>query len=84
MVIMKTTVEISDTLLREARELAAREGVTLRAVIERGLHRAIDDAARSRKFKLRRASFAGSGLQAEFEGASWEVVRDAIYRGRGS
>ena len=34
---MKTTVAISDPLLREARELAAREGVTLRTLVERGL-----------------------------------------------
>ncbi len=38
---MKTTVEISDSLLREARKLAAREGVTLRTLVERGLHRVI-------------------------------------------
>ena len=38
---MKTTVEISDPLLREARKVAAREGVTLRTLIERGLHRVV-------------------------------------------
>ena len=40
---MKITVEISDSLLREARKLAAREGVTLRAVVKRGLHRVVAD-----------------------------------------
>jgi hypothetical protein len=34
---MKTTVEISDSLLREARKLARREGTTLRALVEQGL-----------------------------------------------
>jgi hypothetical protein len=34
---MKTTVEISDSLLREARKLAARKGVALRTLIESGL-----------------------------------------------
>jgi hypothetical protein len=81
---MKTTVEISDALLSEAREVAAREGVTLRALIERGLHRAIEEAARSKPFKLRRATFRGQGLQAEYRDAPWEAVRDAIYRGRGT
>jgi hypothetical protein len=34
---MKTTVEISDGLLDEARRLAAREATTVRALIEAGL-----------------------------------------------
>lgn len=82
---MKTTVEISDALLHEARKIAAREGVTLRALIERGLHSAIaESASRQRPFKLRDASFRGDGLQPEFRDASWEKLRDAIYRGRGT
>ena len=81
---MKTTVDISDSLLGEARRVAAREGVTLRALIERGLHRVIQDAARPAPFKLRRASVGGSGLQREFSGADWEDIRNAIYRGRGA
>jgi hypothetical protein len=40
---MKTTIEISDPLTREARELAEREGVTLRALVERGLNRVIGE-----------------------------------------
>jgi len=35
---MKTTVEISDPILREIRKYALREGVNVRELIERGLH----------------------------------------------
>ncbi len=34
---MKTTIEISDTLFRQAKEHAAREGIPLREVVESGL-----------------------------------------------
>jgi hypothetical protein len=81
---MKTTVEISDTLLREARRLAAREGVTLRALVERGLHRVLAETEQRAPFKLRRASFKGKGLQAELEGASWDTLRDLAYKDRGA
>jgi len=80
---MKTTVEISDPLLREARKLAAREGVTLRTLIERGLHRVVAETRPAVPFKLRRASFKGKGLQPDLRHASWERVRDLAYEGRG-
>jgi hypothetical protein len=80
---MKTTVEISDPLLREARKLAEREGVTLRTLIERGLHRVVAESKDSAPFKLRRATFKGKGLQEGVQGASWDEVRALIYQGRG-
>lgn len=80
---MKTTIEIADPLLREARKLATREGVTLRALVERGLHHVVTESRHRPPFKLRRASFNGKGLQAEFRDASWEALRDAAYHGRG-
>jgi hypothetical protein len=80
---MKTTLELSDPLLREARQLAAREGTTLRALVEQGLRRIVDEKKRSKPFRLRNASFKGKGLQPEFRDASWERVREAIYEGRG-
>ena len=81
---MKTTVEISDALLHQARQTAAREGVTLRTLIERGLRHVVSETGPAAPFKLRRASFCGGGLQPEFAAASWERVRDAVYRGRGA
>lgn len=81
---MKTTIEISDPLLREARDVAAREGVTLRALVERGLHRVVDESRTRKPFKLRDVSFKGEGLTPEFRNASWDDIRDEIYRGRGA
>ena len=46
--VMKTTIEISDPVLSEARRLAAREGVPLRALVELGLRRVIAEKTRRR------------------------------------
>ena len=80
---VKTTIEISDPLLRQARKLAAREGVTLRALVERGLHRVMAETKREAPFELRRASFKGEGLEAGLREASWDKLRDLAYEGRG-
>ncbi len=80
---MKTTVEIPDSLLREVRRLAAREGVSLRALVERGLRCVIAETRRGAPFKLSRASFKGKGRQAELGEAPWDDVRDMTYKGRG-
>ena len=38
---MKTTIDIADTLLAEAKALAAEEGTTVRSLVEEGLRLAI-------------------------------------------
>lgn len=81
---MKTTVDIADALLDEARRLAERQGVTLRALVERGLNRVLADAQEHSAFKLRRASFKGEGLREAFRDAPWDRIRDAVYRDRGA
>lgn len=80
---MKTTIEISDPLLRQARKLAVRQGITLRALVERGLRRVVAEERLRVGFKLRRATFRGSGLQSDLQGASWERLRELAYEGRG-
>jgi hypothetical protein len=81
---MKTTVEIHDALLEEARSLASREGTTVRAMVEEGLRRILSERKRTRRFRLRKATFKGGGLQPDVAGGSWERIRDLAYEGRGS
>jgi len=80
---MKTTVDIPQSLLDEAKKLATKNRITLKALIEEGLRRVIDDQQRSGNFRLRKASFKGKGLQADMEGGSWETIRERAYEGRG-
>ena len=80
---MKTTVEISDPLLSEAKAAAARQHRTLRELIEEGLRRVLERPSRPRAFKLRDASFKGRGLNADLAGGGWDRIRAASYEGRG-
>jgi hypothetical protein len=80
---MKTTVEIPDTLLDEARKAAARQDTTLRVLIIEGLRRVLAERKRASAFRLRKATFRGKGLQPEMAGASWERMREMAYDKRG-
>ena len=80
---MKTTIDISEQLLREARNIAERERTTLRELIEQGLRNIIADRKTAHPFRLRKASFKGKGLVAELRDADWEQIRDLVYKGRG-
>jgi hypothetical protein len=80
---MKTTVEIPDSLLEEAKRLASRQGTTVRALVEEGLRRVLAERKRGTRFRLRKATFKGNGLQPGLAGATWERIRDTAYEGRG-
>jgi hypothetical protein len=72
---MKTTVEISDALLKAAKRHARARGVTLRTLLEEGLRRVLREQPAPR-FRLRRASFRGDG---SIGPDGWDGVRDLIY-----
>jgi hypothetical protein len=80
---MKTTVEIPDTLLEEARRVAAQERTTLRALIEAGLRTILDQRGEDEGFRLRDASVSGRGLRPELTSGDWQGIRTAAYEGRG-
>jgi Arc/MetJ family transcription regulator len=81
---MKTTVEIPDALLAAARRVAARDGLTLRQLVEEGLRRVVGERRKDLPYRMRRATFRGQGLQPGLADASWERIRDLTYEGRGS
>lgn len=81
---MKTTVEISDGLAEEAKAYMAREGVTFRSLVERGLIEVLRAGQAPEPFTLRDTSVGGRGLQAAFREGGWDRIRDAAYAGRGS
>ena len=79
---MKTTVHIPDSLLEEARKLANQEQTTIKALIEEGLRLTIESRRDKSKFRLRKATFKGNGLQPNIAGASWDKIRDLSYGDR--
>jgi hypothetical protein len=80
---MKTTIEIPDALLREARKVAAQEGITLRALVERGLHRVLAETKQRPPFRMRDGSVGGNGLHPDVRGLSWDQIIEFSYGDRG-
>ena len=80
---MKTTIDISDPLLEKARKHAARNGVTLKALVEKGLRQVLAEKKEVRPFRLRKASYKGQGLHPNVRDLSWDEIRDKAYEGRG-
>ncbi len=80
---MKTTVDIPQSLLDDAKKLAANRRTTVKALIEEGLRRVISEHQRPGNFRLRRATFKGNGFQPDMQEASWEKIRERAYEGHG-
>ena len=81
---MKTTIELPDTLIEQARRVAQREGATLRALVEEGLQRSLEARRQAARRQLDFPSYGGNGLTDEFQDAPWKRIRDEIYREHGA
>ena len=78
---MKTTVEISDGLFRDARQYAQAHDLTFRQVVEAGLRQLVTSGnASAEPFRLEKRSFRGDGMLKDF---SWQEIRALAYEGRG-
>jgi hypothetical protein len=78
--LVKTTVEISDSLFGEAKAWAASRGVSFRQIVEEGIRSIIQGKGRQAPFRLRDASYGDSGKRTS---RSWSEMRGMIYKGRG-
>lgn len=78
---MKTTVELPDALFREAKEYAARQGIPMREMMERGLRAVLKESPTAgRRFRLKTVTTKGEGLVSD---ADWAAIRSLIYEGHG-
>ncbi len=83
--IMKTTIEIADDLFERVQRLARAEKTTFRSLTEQGLRTVLKEKqAKPAQWKWQPVSFRGGGLTEEFKSASWETIREEIYRGHGA
>jgi hypothetical protein len=82
---MKTTIDIADPILRDAKRLAARRKTTLREVVEQALRDLIaKERERPQKVVIETRTFKGQGLQPGLSWDDWSTLRDLSYEGRGS
>ncbi len=81
---MKTTIDIADNILQASKNIARKDNVTLRRLVEEGLEMVIAKRKnQTKKFKLRPVVFNKGGLHENFKNAPWEKTRDEIYENRG-
>jgi hypothetical protein len=79
---VKTTVELDAALLRRAKERAAREGSSLRSLIEQSLQRLLDEDDLAAEYVLPDRSVGGDGPDpALSDGSGWLAL---AYEGRGT
>ena len=74
---MKTTIELSDALFHSAKELASKSQTTMRALVEEGLRRVLNDAQTTAKpaFRLKDASVQGGELLIS-DPRKWQQLED--------
>jgi len=73
-------IEFQPLTLDDARKIAAREGTTLRTLVEQGLRQVVAAKKKPNKpFRLRQVTFRGNGLRPELQDASWERILDLSY-----
>jgi hypothetical protein len=81
---MKTTIDIADDLLVQGKQVADREHVTLRSLVEEGLRYVLSRRGQGKDFRWRPVTVNGKGLNPEFADVGWEGIRNTIYPGTGA
>ncbi len=76
---MKTTLDLSDAVLDQAKAHAARHGLTLRTVVEDALRRYLAQQASGAPRKtLKIVPFDGGGFAPGYESKSWNEILEEV------
>lgn len=78
-VTVKTTIDISDELLRQAKKLGKETGRPLRSVVEEGLRSVLQANRQRPRYRLPDLSFGSEMSPDPLEKYSWHELRDIIY-----
>ena len=81
---MKTTIDIHDVLLERAKRHAKARGCTLRAVVEDGIRRVLDEPAPAVPYELEDCRVGDPDGEDPLKHYTWPELRDLIYEGRGA
>ena len=81
---MKTTIEIADDLFARTQRLARAEKTTFRALTEQGLRLVLQGKRKKARNWTWKPVTSRGQLTKEFENATWDQLRDEIYRGHGA
>jgi hypothetical protein len=82
--IMKTTIEIADDLFERAQRVARKEKTTFRSLTEHGLRLVLKEKEGKPGKLPPLVTVRGRGLTDAFKNASWDEIRDELYRGHGA
>jgi len=81
---MRTSIDIPERLLHEAKELAHKRHTTLREVVLEGLRTVLDHTkSRPKSFRLKDLSYGNGGLVEGLLATDWDEMRKRAYEGRG-
>jgi hypothetical protein len=56
----------------------------MKVIVEMGLRRIVSERKRRSRFRLRKATFKGKGLQPHLTGTPWDQILQLSYEGRGA
>ncbi len=79
---MKTTVVIADTLLKRAHKVARARGTTLRALVEAGLLKVLEEQPPAADWEPKDCSVGSAKGAWPLDGMSWDELRTEIYGSR--
>lgn len=79
---VKTTIDIADTLLERAKRHARKTGKPLRAVVEEGLRRVLEEPRGRTEYRLPDRSVGDPRARNPLSSLTWQDLRQEIYGGR--